>query len=127
MIPVGTIVKWSVIGMIVVALGVGAKTAYNYHLDEINKAIEQTQTRIVLEQEQARKAFEQELREESKLEKEKIQKELDLERKKVTDLQRMLLIDHDLDRLLQRKPGLILTRVNEGTEEVLKELEELTQ
>ena len=127
MIPVGTIIKWSVIGMIVVALGVGAKTAYNYHLDEINKAIEQTQTRIVLEQEQARKAFEQELREESKLEKEKIQKELDLERKKVTDLQRMLLIDHDLDRLLQRKPGLILTRVNEGTEEVLKELEELTQ
>ena len=51
----------------------------------------------------------------------------EVERDKVSNLQRQLLIDHDLDRLLQRKPGLILPRVNRGTEEVLKELEEITQ
>lgn len=127
MIPVGTIIKWVVIGSIFAGLTFGAKSIYNYHLNEINEAVQQTQVRIVLEQEQLRKEFEKELLEKSRLEKENIQKELKFERKKVTDLQRMLLIDHDLDRLLQRKPGLILTRVNSGTEEVLKELEELTQ
>jgi len=39
----------------------------------------------------------------------------------------MLLVEHDLDRLLQRKPGLILPRVNKGTEDYFKALEAATQ
>jgi hypothetical protein len=41
-------------------------------------------------------------------------------------LKKQLLIEHDLDRLLQRKPVLILNRVNAGTVGVYTELEELT-
>lgn len=58
---------------------------------------------------------------------EELQTERQVLRGQVQDLQKMLLVDHDLDKLLQSKPDMILKRVNEGTDEVLKELEEATR
>ena len=48
------------------------------------------------------------------------------EENKNNKLERMLLIDHDLDRLLQAKPNLIINRVNKGTDEVFSKLEDIT-
>jgi hypothetical protein len=108
-------------------LGVAVKKGYEYHLDQIDFAVNAAKTSLVLEQNALQKEREESLRAESIREKKVIETALKVERAKVTDLQRMLLINHDLDKLLQAKPGLILTRVNAGTEAYFKELEEATQ
>lgn len=127
MFPIGTIVKWTAIAGIVAAIGWGIKSGYEYHLDQIDAAVNTAKLEFAAEKQRAVDAREEIIREELKIERAIIEAELKVERARVTDLRRMLLIDHDLDRLLQRKPGLILPRVNQGTEEVLFELENLTQ
>lgn len=127
MIGIGTAIKWFAILAIVSALGVGIKAGYNYHLEQIDEAINTAKLEFAIEKQEALAAREEALREISRADREAIEKELMLERARLKDIQRMLLIDHDLDRLLQRKPGLILPRVNKGTEDVLMELEEITQ
>lgn len=127
MFPVGTIVKWVIIGGIISTLAYGLNRVYEYHLDQIDAAVNTVKVEMALEQNELINTREKELRQESAEEKERIEVELKVERAKVTDLKRMLLIDHDLDRLLQRKPGLILPIVNKGTAKYFKELEEITQ
>ena len=56
-----------------------------------------------------------------------LEQQILIERNKTRELEKMLLIEHDLDRLLQQKPGLILSRVNNGTAEYFKNLEEASQ
>ena len=127
MIGIGSIVKWIAIAGIVSTIGYGIKSGYEYHLDQIDLAVTKAQ---LVSNEQARiiaTEREQFLRDKAKEERAIIEAELIIQRNRLNDLQRMLLIEHDLDRLLQRKPGLILPRVNTGTENVLRELEELTQ
>ena len=124
---IGSIVKWVAIASIVAATGAGLNWIKNYHFDQINIAIANNARELALASATRLTAREKELRAKSTEDKELIQKELKVERTKVTDLQRMLLVDHDLDRLLQRKPGLILPRVNKGTEDYFKALEEATQ
>ncbi len=120
-------VKWLLILSIVGILAKGVHFVYEYHLDQIDTAVNAAKIALVFEQNEVQKVREEELREISRKDKEKIEVKLKAERTKVSNLQRMLLIDHDLDRLLQRKPGLILTRVNKGTEAYFKALEEATQ
>lgn len=127
MIPIGSIVKWVAIAGIVSSILYAGNRIYEYHLDQIDNAVNTAKLETAVRLQEAVTIRDKALREQSREELELIEKELIIERAKVTDLRRMLLIDHDLDRLLQRKPGLILTRVNKGTEEVLKELEEITQ
>lgn len=127
MFPFGTVVKWVAIAGIVSTLAYGVNQLREYHLDQIDAAVNTVKIEMALEQNEIVRVKETELREESLKEKSKIEAELRIERAKVTNLQRMLLVDHDLDRLLQRKPGLILPRVNKGTEAYFKELEEITQ
>lgn len=127
MFPIGTIVKWVVIGTIVTAISLGVAKVYDMHLDAIDMAVNDTKKTIVLEQNKLQREREDDLREQSREDLEAIEVELIVERKKVSDLKQMLLIDHDLDNLLQKKPGLILIRVNRGTEAYYRELEEITQ
>lgn len=127
MIPIGGIVKWVAILSVVTLIGAGLNKVYEYHLDQIDAAVVAQQLESALAQNEAVRLREEELRNISRKDRELIEVELQVERSKVNDLQRMLLIDHDLDRLLQRKPGLILPRVNKGTEEFYKTLEEVTQ
>lgn len=112
---------------IILALGYGVNWVYGKHLDAINNAVNVAMLEAGAARQEAVNNATDKLREENKIEREALQAELRKSRAKVSDLQRMLLIDHDLDRLLQEKPGLIVPRVNKGTEAVLKELEELTQ
>lgn len=127
MIGIGTAVKWAAIASVVAAIGLGINKGYNYHLEQIDKAVNTAKLEFAIDKQEALNAREEELREISKADKDAIEIELIKERAQVSDLRRMLLIDHDLDRLLQRKPGLIIPRVNKGTENVLMELEELTK
>jgi uncharacterized protein (DUF342 family) len=129
MIPLNILAYLKIAG-VVVALGgltfAGYKV-YNYHLNAIEQAVNTVKLELAVEAQQAVEKREKELTEKARQERELIETELAKERRKVSDLQRMLLIEHDLDRLLQRKPGLILPRVNNGTEEYFKELEEATR
>lgn len=127
MIPIGTIVKWGAITLIVSTLAYGIKRGYEYHLDQIDAAVNMAKIEFVLEKEQALNEREDQLRELAKLDREAIEVQLRAERNKIKDLRKLLLIRHDLDRLLQEKPGLILPRVNAGTQAYFKELEEATQ
>lgn len=119
--------KWFAILGIITALGASIKIGVNYHLDQIDKAVNNAKLEFAVEKQKALNIRESELKLQAELNKEIIEQELIVERKRVNDLRRMLLIEHDLDRLLQRKPGLILPRVNKGTEDVIKELEDLTK
>jgi len=127
MFGIGIIVKWSAILTIVTALGFGIRAMNEMRLDQIDSAVNSAKLEWTLKENQAIDARERELREISRKERKVIEADLEVERGKVSDLQRMLLIDHDLDRLLQRKPGLILPRVNKGTENYFIALEEATQ
>lgn len=127
MLGIGTIVKWTAIAGIVASIGFGIRAGYNYHLDQIDAAVNTVTLELALEQTEAVRVREKELRTKSIAEKKILEAEIKVERAKVSDLRRMLLIDHDLDRLLQRKPGLILTRVNKGTKAYNKALEDATQ
>jgi hypothetical protein len=128
-IPAGIVsgLKIFAVLAIISSVGYGIKWVYDKHLDAIDNAVNQAKLETALiEQQVARKATE-ELKAQQQAERLAMQAELDRARANADNLRRMLTIDHDLDRLLQRKPGLILPRVNEGTEEVLLELEELTR
>lgn len=127
MFAMGNIVKWVVIGSVISMLGLGVNKLYNMHKDAITIAVNDTKKTIVLEQNELQRERENDLREQSREDLEVIQVELRTERKKVSNLKQMLLIDHDLDNLLQKKSGLILIRVNKGTEAYYRELEEITQ
>ena len=127
MIGIGPAFKWGAILIIVSLLAKGVSMGWEAHLDAIDMAVNDAKKTLVLEQNEFRKEREDVLRETSKVEKEIIEAELKIERNRVSSLQRMLFVDHDLDKLLQKKPGLILIRVNAGTEEYYKELEEITQ
>jgi len=124
---IGGIVKWVAIAGIVASIGVGISKGYEYHLDQIDKAVISSQRQLALAAADRLRKTEAELRAISIADKAVIEKELVVERAKVTDLQRMLLVEHDFDKLLQRKPDSILRLVNKGTKDYFKELEETTQ
>jgi len=127
MIGIGSIGKWLIAAAIFAVLATAVNKGVKYHFDQINIAVANNARELALTSSTRLNVREKELRERSAEDKDLIQQELKVERAKVRDLQRMLLIDHDLDRLLQRKPGLILPRVNKGTEDYYKALEEATQ
>jgi Skp family chaperone for outer membrane proteins len=113
--------------LIVSGISFAGYKIWKFHTDAIDAAVNTARIEWALDQREALDRFEDAVRVELNQEKEKLKKELKVSNNKVRDLERMLQIEHDLDRLLQRKPGLVLPRVNKGTEDVLKELEEITQ
>jgi hypothetical protein len=127
MIGVGTIVKWTVIAGIVSTMAYGLNRLYEYHLDQIDEAVNIARLAAAAETQQAVNARDALLKEEARKDREVMERALKIERAKSEDLRRQLLIDHDLDRLLQNKEVLVLNIVNKGTAEVLTELEEKTQ
>jgi len=127
MIGISTMVKWGVILAIVTTIGFGLNKLYHMHLDVVAAAVNEKTLEIAIASAESRKIREDELREESARNKKKLQAEVRVEKAKVDNLERMLLIDHDLDRLLQQKPGLILNIVNKGTAKYFKDLEKATQ
>jgi 5-bromo-4-chloroindolyl phosphate hydrolysis protein len=102
-------------------------TAFNWHTRILNDAVTAATNVIALEQQIKSDEREKELLEIAKEDLEVVERQLRVEKQKVVKLEKQLLIEHDLDKLLQQKPGLILSRVNEGTAKYFQELEEITQ
>ena len=128
MIP--NILAYLKIGGVVLALSglaFGAYKVREYHLDAIDQDVNTVKLEMAVEAQKAVDKREAELLEVARKDREEMESRLAQERRRVSDLQRMLLIDHDLDRLLQRKPGLVLPRVNKGTQQYFDDLEEATQ
>ena len=123
----GNVVKWVAIAGIIAAIGAGLNWTYEYHLDQIDNAVNTAKVEQALALNELTREREKELRKIAAQDRARIEVELEIERNKADNLERMLLIDHDLDRLLQRKPETILRLVNKGTKDYFKELEELTQ
>jgi len=101
--------------------------AYTYHLEQLEDARVAERQAVILEQTQLMQAREGVLLEQANIEKLKVEIIVAEQKVQVKKLERMLLVEHDLNRLLQAKPGLILKRVNAGTEAAMKELAEATQ
>lgn len=93
----------------------------------IESALEQGRQEVLLQQERAINEAVRKERLENKIEKERLRRELRSLNTEVTDLRKKLEVDHELDALLQAKPGLILRAVQNGTNEVLKDFEEITK
>ena len=126
-IPILSIVKWASIAIVAALITYGVRSLYEFHNNEITRAVNTAKLKWANEEQADIDKATKDLKEQSTAERNKLQNELDIERGKVTKLQRELLIEHDLDRLLQAKPNLILSRVNDGTEKVLSELGDATQ
>ena len=109
-------------GGLALVLLYGAYQLFQYHKDTIDAAVVAAQNTLILEQEQAINKREEELLAVAKADLQDVEVRLDVSRKKVSDLERQLLIEHDLDRLLQRKPKAVLRIMNNGTKEYLREL-----
>lgn len=127
MIGIGTAVKWGTIALVAGMLATGANAVRNYHLDQIDEAVISSKRDMAIASATRLRDREEELRSVSREDKLLIEMDLAQERAKVTDLRRMLLVEHDLDRLLQSKPDMVLKIVNTGTVEYFQELEEVTQ
>ena len=121
------IIKLGLITGIIFMVGYGIRAGYHFYENSITVAVNGAKLKWANEEQADIDKAIKDLKEQSAAERNKLQSELDTERSKVIKLQKELLIEHDLDRLLQAKPNLILTRVNDGTEKVLSELEEATQ
>lgn len=93
----------------------------------IEAAVEQGRQEVMLRQERAINEAVREERQENELEKERLRRELRSRNQEVNDLRRKLQVEHELDALLQAKPGLVLKAVQNGTNKVLTEFEEITQ
>ena len=114
-------------GGLALVLVYGAWQLFQYHKDTVAAAVVAAENTMILKQEQAINIREEELLAVAKVDLQEVEVRLEVSRKKVSDLEQQLLIEHDLDRLLQRKPKAVLRIVNNGTEEYLKELEEITK
>ena len=119
--------KFIISAVLIAGISYGGFKLFNYHVDTVNAAAEAARVEVIKEQLEFRQEREAEIRAASQIEIEKLEAQIKNQSDKVKKLERQLLIDHDLDRLLQSKPGLILTRVNNGTELYYEELKEITQ
>ena len=128
-LPAGIVVgfKW-LAALGIVSIGAyGIHWLWNQHLTAIDNAVNQVKVEAAINEGRKVREITEQLKAEQEAQRIALQAELERARATSNSLRRMLTIEHDLDRLLQRKPGLILPRVNEGTKEAIERLEELTQ
>jgi len=116
--------------MLAVGVGIllfwGFQQTKSFYLEQLKLAENRGRDAVLLVQKEAIRQREEELSIISKEEKKQLEIKIQKEQKKVDKLEKMLLVEHDLERLLQAKPGLILSRVNKGTVEYNNQLKEIT-
>ena len=120
-------IKLGIAAAVVVAIGFAYFQAKHWYDSAIEEAKMQGRQEVVIEQQQIITRTiveEQKLNEE---EKQELRKQILAQRKQVEELRRKLQVDHELDALLQAKPGLVLKAVQNGTNKVLAEFEEITE
>ena len=127
MIGFGLIAKYIAIASIAGTLWYGINEVKNWHQAQLDAAVVSTQLEMVRQQNEIVRKTEENLKRESTVILGAFQSALEIERKNSRELAKKLTIEHDLDRILQQKPGLILPKVNEATAEYYNRLELITQ
>ena len=127
MINIGEATKWIAIASIMGSMWGGIAYVKTWHQEQLDKAVVTTQLEMVRQQNEIVNKTEEKLKKESTVILGAFQKALEIERNNSRQLVKKLTIEHDLDRILQQKPGLILPRVNAGTAEYYEQLELITQ
>jgi len=122
-------IPWKFIGYTAIGIGLfwGYQKVSNYYEEQLALAESRGRDAVIIMQQEAIRQREEELEIINKAERKKLEIKIQIEKKKVDKLEKMLLVDHDLERLLQAKPNLILTRVNKGTIEYNNMLREITR
>lgn len=114
-----------------VALAVGVVFLYfqakHWYNSAVDNAREEGRQEVMLEQQRiiTRTIIEEQRINEE--EKEVLRQEIRSQKQEVKALRQKLEVDHELDALLQAKPRLVLKAVQNGTNQVLIEFEELTE
>lgn len=115
---------------LVVALLAGAVFVFlqakHWYTESLATAVEQGRQEVLATQSRLINEIEQRERAANKEEVQVLERELNNTKGEVSALRRKLQVDHELDALLQAKPGLVLRAVQNGTNEVLSEFEEIT-
>jgi hypothetical protein len=112
--------------LIVAAIATSAAYIVNWYDNQLTSAYNDGQSDVIAEQNEiAIESYETQIKEEQ-VENKELQVKLNSSQQEIDKLKKQLLIDHDLNRLLQAKPGLIITRVNKGTAQVYQEMQNLT-
>lgn len=100
--------------------------AKHWYSESIAAAVEQGRQEVMATQARLLNEAERRGREANTQEVENLREELSSSKSEVTSLRRKLQVDHELDALLQAKPGLVLKAVQKGTNEVLQDFEDVT-
>lgn len=114
-----------------VALAVGVVFLYfqakHWYNSAVDNAREEGRQEVMLEQQRiiTRTIIEEQRINEE--EKEVLRQEIRSQKQEVKALRQKLEVDHELDALLQAKPRLVLKAVQNGTNQVLAEFEEITE
>lgn len=117
-------ITWLVLALLIVS-GLVTYTI-SWYDEKINEAFEAGKKDVVSAQNEfSAEQYKRQL-EDNKIKINNLNNTIKKQKEKSNKLEKMLLIDHDLDRLLQAKPNLILTRVNKGTREAIDNLESIT-
>jgi uncharacterized protein HemX len=119
--------KAAAVAAIAVAIGYGAIYVRGMYKEALKSAEEKGRQEVVLEQRELSARIIEEETQENEVAKKELRRIIATKNREIQDLERKLQIEHDLDRLLQAKPGLILKIVQEGTNNRMTELEEITQ
>ena len=127
MFQIGSAVKWIVIAGILSSILYGLNWVYDYHLDAIQTAINDTKLEFANQQKEVKEVVVEKLIDLSEEERSKLEAEAEAGREEVEKLRRMLKEEHNLRKLLQSKPDLIISRINDGTAKYYAELEEATK
>lgn len=122
-----TYLKAFIIGLFITGLSYGTIYVRGLYKAAIQTAEEKGRQEVLLEQQELSARIIEEETQVNEEAKKELRKIIASKNKEIQDLERKLQIEHDLDRLLQAKPGLILKVVQEGTNDRLIELEEITQ
>lgn len=113
---------WLVLGTLFAAVAV--IFVLNWHDNQVDEAYKRGRQEVInVAKDEAVRSYAEQF-EENKNEQVALDEKVRIQQRKVRDLEKRLLIDHDISKLLQAKPQLILNVINRGTEEALILLEE---
>lgn len=125
--PYMNYIKAGLVVLLIVGIGFVYFQAKHWFSESINTAVEQGRQEVLAAQQRLINEAVLAEREQNNQELGNLRKELQSTESEVNALRKKLQVDHELDALLQAKPGLVLKAVQNGTNEVLQDFEEITQ
>lgn len=108
-------------------MSVGAIKVVNLHNSVVATAVKSAKESLILEQSIYVEEVETQLKYVAEEDRKKLIGTILAERKKISKLEKTLLLDHDIERLLQAKPDMMIKIINNNIDDYYTRLEELTK